>query len=52
MHSRTYSYWSRLHSTNVLERLKREVTRRTDVVSVFPDAQAVLHRPEVYPIGA
>jgi transposase-like protein len=30
-------HWTRIYSTNVLERLNREVKRRTDVVQVFPD---------------
>jgi transposase-like protein len=33
-------HWTRLYSTNVLERLTREVKRRTDVVAIFPDAPA------------
>src|SRR5262249_58094293 len=35
-------HWTRLYSTNVLERLNREVKRRTEVVGVFPDVPAVL----------
>jgi transposase-like protein len=35
-------HWTRLYSTNVLERLNREVKRRTDVVQVFPNDQAAL----------
>lgn len=35
-------HWTRLYSTNVLERLNREVKRRTDVVGVFPDGPAVV----------
>src|SRR5262245_12296552 len=35
-------HWTRLYSTNVLERLNREVKRRTDVVGVFPDVPAVV----------
>jgi transposase-like protein len=35
-------HWTRIYSTNPLERLNREVKRRTDVVCVFPDADSVL----------
>jgi hypothetical protein len=36
------AHWSRIDSTNPLERLNREVKRRTEVVGVFPDTEAVL----------
>jgi transposase-like protein len=35
-------HWSRIYSTNPLERLIREIKRRTDVVGVFPDPAAVV----------
>jgi transposase-like protein len=35
-------HWTRIYSTNPLERLHREVKRRTNVVGIFPDADAVL----------
>jgi transposase-like protein len=35
-------HWTRIYSTNPLERLNREVKRRTDVVQVFPDDAATL----------
>lgn len=35
-------HWTRIYSTNPLERLHREVKRRTDVVGIFPDPDAVL----------
>jgi len=35
-------YWRRVHSTNLLERLLREVGRRCDVVGIFPNSQAAL----------
>lgn len=34
-------HWRRIHSTNLLERLNREIKRRTKVVGVFPDQLAV-----------
>jgi putative transposase len=36
------SHWRQLHSTNTLERVNREIGRRTDVVGIFPNAQAAL----------
>lgn len=35
-------HWTRIYSTNVLERLNREIKRRTDVVQVFPNDAAAL----------
>jgi putative transposase len=35
-------HWSRIYSTNPLERLIREIRRRTEVVGVFPDEAAVV----------
>lgn len=35
-------HWTRIYSTNVLERLNKEVKRRTDVVGVFPDVPSVI----------
>lgn len=35
-------HWTRLYSTNPLERLNREVKRRTDIVGILPDHESVI----------
>ena len=35
-------HWTRIYSTNPLERLNKEVKRRTNVVGVFPDQPSVV----------
>ncbi len=35
-------YWTRIRTNNVIERLNREIRRRTRVVGYFPDGNSVL----------
>ncbi len=36
------AHWTRIYSTNILERLNKEVKRRTKVVEIFPDTPSVI----------
>jgi transposase-like protein len=40
-------HWPKIHSTNGLERLNGEIKRRTEVVGIFPNEDAI-----VRPVGA
>ena len=35
-------HWSKLHSTHGLERLNGEIKRRTEVVDIFPNDEAII----------
>jgi putative transposase len=37
------AHWSKLRSTNPLERFNKEIGRRTDVVGIFPDDRSLIH---------
>lgn len=36
------THWRQLHSTNLLERLNREIKRRVDVIGIFPNSSSAL----------
>lgn len=36
------SHWSKIRSTNLIERLNREIARRADVVGIFPNRASLL----------
>ena len=36
------SHWPQIHSTNPVERVNREIKRRTNVVSIFPNEAAIV----------
>lgn len=38
-------HWTKLHSTNPIERLNGEIKRRTEVVGIFPNDEAITSLP-------
>ncbi|MDP9435163.1 MAG: transposase [Actinomycetota bacterium] len=46
------AHWPKLRSTNPLERLDREIGRRTDVVGIFPDDASVIRLVSMLAIEA
>ena len=36
------AHWTKLHSTNPIERLNGEIKRRTEVVGIFPNDDAIV----------
>jgi putative transposase len=45
-------HWSKLRSTNPLERFNREIGRRTDVVAIFPDDASLIRLVSMLAIEA
>jgi putative transposase len=45
-------HWSKLRSTNPLERFNREIGRRTDVVGIFPDDRSLIRLVSMLAIEA
>lgn len=37
-----HEHWTQIASTNPLERVSREVKRRSDVIGIFPNDQAII----------
>ncbi len=46
------AHWSKLRSTNPLERFNREIGRRTDVVGIFPDERSLIRLVSMLAIEA
>jgi putative transposase len=46
------AHWEKIWSTAPLERLNKEIKRRTDVVGVFPSPAALLRLAGAVPVEA
>jgi hypothetical protein len=46
------AHWPKLHSTNPIERLNKEVKRRADVVGIFPNEASIHQARRCQPHGA
>jgi putative transposase len=40
------THWTKLHSTNPIKRLNGQINRRTNVVGIFPDDEAIIRLVE------
>ena len=43
-------HWAKLHSTNPIEHLKGEIKRRTEVVGIFPNYDAIVRLVGALPL--
>lgn len=46
------SHWPKLRSTNHLERVNKEIARRSDLVGIFPDDASLIRLTTILAIGS